>query len=370
MWSPFNSRRRQLLAALAAGAWMPSPGQASPDAGRQEERQSVFSVIREWDSRNTVLAPLSLSGGQVLFAGDQTVGCISTHLPNPVWRAEHGLSTEAVFRPRAVGRQVTVGGLNELGSWDKSNGKRLWLHTAQEQMGTPCVTPNCTYVGDGHELLALDNRNGKVLWRFSSTPDTLASYAPLVADNTVFFCPGNGILYAVSVHDGKLKWQLDRGDEWQYLRQLHVTGSILVAGSYKELLYGISLRDGKVLWTFNAGNFINSHHVSGTSAYLWSPTGWIYAIDTQLGVVRWRHQTTNYGQGQGNWAPLMAELTTLGNRLFALDMNDVLHVLDTSTGQEIKRIASKKHLRPTVVPTGPGTAMVATDEGRIQQVRY
>ena len=370
MSAPVNSTRRQLLTALAASAWMPAWSQAAFQTAPREESKSTLLVSREWDSANSVLAPLAWSSGQVLFAGDRTVGCIHPNRSKPLWRVEHGLSTDAVFRPRSAGQQMLAGGLNELGAWEKTNGKPLWLHKAQQQMGTPCIAATQTFVGDGHELLALSNSNGKVLWRFASTPDTLASYAPVLAGDTVLFCPGNGILYALSAHDGQLKWQLDRSEEWQYLRQLHVSGPILVAGSYKELLYGISLSDGKVLWTFNAGNFINSHHVAGNSAYLWSPTGWIFAVDARTGDVRWRHRTTNYGQSHANWAPLMAELVTQGDRLFALDMDNVLHVLDTSSGQEVARIESKESLRPTVVPSGRNQAYLATDDGRIQQVRW
>ncbi len=370
MPKPATATRRHILAALATGMWIPGLSQAAQGVGARKEYESAFFVAKEWDSANTLLAPLTWSNDRVLFAGDKTVGCIQPRSPKVAWCVEHGLSADAVFRPRAIGRQMLVGGLNELGAWDVTNGKRVWLHTAHQQMGAPCVTPTHTFAGDGHELLALDNSSGKVLWRFASTPDTLTSYAPVVAGDTVLFCPGNGILYALSTHDGHLKWQLDRSEEWQYLRQLHVSGSILVAGSYKELLYGISILDGKVLWTFNAGNFINSHHVTGNSAYLWSPTGWVYAIDTQMGGVRWRHQTTNYGQAHTNWAPMMAELVSRGDQLFALDLNNVLHVLDVSSGQEIKRIVSKDSLRPTVVPLGHAQALLATEEGRIQQVRW
>jgi hypothetical protein len=73
---------------------------------------------------------------------------------------------------------------------------------------------------------------------------------------------------------------VERMAEWQYLRQLQVSGEVLVAGGYKEKLYGLDLADGRQRWAFSAGNFINSQHVADGVAYLWSPTGWLYAIDT------------------------------------------------------------------------------------------
>lgn len=360
------SSRRHLLAALAAGAWWPTLRAAATTPARA----APATVLRRWASSNRTLAPLTQHKGQVLFAGNHSVGRIDLNLAQPIWNVAHGLSGAAVFRPRSAGRMVLASSLNALGAWDGAQGGRRWLYAARTQMGVPWVAPERTFVGDGHELLAIDNANGKVLWRFAGTPDTLTSYAPTLAGDTLFFGPGNGLLYALSASDGRLKWRLDRGDEWQYLRQLYVGGDVLVAGSYKELLYGISVADGKVLWKFYAGNFINSHHVAGDTAYLWSPTGWVYAIDIQNGSVRWRRQTTNYGNASSNWGPIMAELVTHGEQLFALDMFNVLHVLSSKTGAEIARVVFPQALRPTLLPRDGAQAVVATEQGEIQWVQW
>jgi hypothetical protein len=119
----------------------------------------------------------------------------------------------------------------------------------------------------------------------------------------------------------------------QYLRQLHLSGDLLVAGGYTERLYGISVQNGVVLWAFNAGNLINSHRVSIETAYLWSLTGWVNAIDTATGQACWRHRTTDHTDAAANWAAVMAELVVEDRRLYALAMDGVLHVLDTEAGE-------------------------------------
>ena len=351
------SRRGFLLSAIACG--FPAGAIAGPLARPRR--------IVEWDSGSEVLAPLTLHQGNVLFAGDRTIGRIDLKTSKVAWKHAHGLSDEAVYRPRAVGKQMLVGSLHELGAWDLARGRRTWLRRAAIQMGVPFVSQKVSYVGDGHELLAVDNSNGEVRWKFAGVLDTLSSYAPVQWGDTVYWGPGDGILYAIHATSGHLKWRLDRSAEWQYLRQIYVGNGVLVAGTYKELLLGISLEDGKVLWAFNAGNFINSHHVAGTTAYLWSPTGWVYAIDILSGEVLWRHQTTNYGQSSGNWGAMMAEIVVHGGLLYALDMNNVLHLLDVEDGREIRRIAFQQELRPVVLPGNGSWAVVATDSGRIQQ---
>lgn len=357
--------RRQLLATLLAGSLSPAWG-----GSRKTEGHASAKVLRAWPSANELLAPLSLHQGSVLFAGNRTLGRIDIRGAKPVWNVDHGFADEAVFKPRAAGALVVAGGLGAMGAWTVANGQRNWLYQAQIQLGVPWVTDSHTYVGDGHALVAIDHATGHIAWRFDGTPDTLAAYAPTVHGNFVFFSPGNGILYCLRRSDGQVQWQLDRSTEWQYLRQLYVIGDVLVAGSYKELLYGISIHDGKVLWNFNAGNFINSHHVAGNSAYLWSPTGWVYAIDIRDGNVRWRHQTTDYGRAASNWAPMMAELTSDGTRLFALDMSHVLHVLSLDTGRELQRVSFDHALRPSVLPLPGPEAIVATEQGRIERVTW
>jgi outer membrane protein assembly factor BamB len=328
------------------------------------------TVMRKWASGNRTLAPLALLDGQILFTGERTLGRIDPQHALPAWNLPHRLSSSAVYRPRAAGQSVVTGGLHELGAWQLADGQARWLHKARIQVGTPLVTNERTYVGDGHELLALNNANGVIEWRFAGTPDTLASYAPTVAGETVFFGPGNGVLYALNRADGALKWQLDDSREWQYIRQMYVSGQVLVAGTYTELLYGIAVDSGKILWKFKAGNFINSHHVAGDTAYLWSPTGWIYAIDVLTGSVRWRHQTTRYGNSAANWGPMMAELVAFENNLFCLDMNQVLHVLDVTNGREVQRIAFAHDLRPTVLPLPGQQAVLAGGAGEVQLVQW
>ncbi|MBK9443949.1 MAG: PQQ-like beta-propeller repeat protein [Comamonadaceae bacterium] len=354
--------RRQWLAALAAGGLWPTcvVSAASKNA----------TLVRKWASGNSTLAPLAMLDGHILFNGDCTLGRIDPQQPTPVWNVPHRLSSSAVYKPRSAGQAVVTGGLHELGAWQLADGQVRWLHKAHIQVGTPFVTQERTYVGDGHQLLALNNASGTIEWRFSGTPDTLASYAPTVAGETVFFGPGNGVLYALNQADGSLKWKLDDSREWQYIRQMYVSGQVLVAGTYTELLYGIDVDSGKILWKFKAGNFINSHHVAGDTSYLWSPTGWIYAIDLQTGNVRWRHQTTRYGNSAANWGPMMAELLSFENKLYCLDMNQVLHVLDIANGQELQRIPFAHDLRPTLVVLPDQQAVLASGIGDIQLVQW
>ncbi len=359
--------RRQLVLAACA-SWVALPPSL---LYAQARKASQAFTLASWKTSNQSLAPLALQGSRVLFAGDETLGAIDLHKTKSApWQVAHNFSQGSPFRPRPVGTtQMLVAGRDELGLWRVGAAQALWKIGAQLQIGAPTVHGNRIYFGDGHELVALSAESGKTNWRFPTTPDTICAYAPVQHNDTVFCGPGDGRLYAVNAATGKLLWAIDHSDEWQYLRQLQIKGDLLIAGSYKEILYGISVHDGKVLWKFNAGNFINSQLVHGNAAFLWSPTGWVYAIDLASGRVLWRHQTTDYQHRESNWAPVMAELTAYQNKLFVLDMANRMHVLDVNSGKEVAAFTSERPLRPTALAIDQQRVVLATQEGEVLFMR-
>lgn len=338
--------RRRLLAGLGAGL-LAGPASASTASG-----PAVLAVRQRWTTGNATLNPPSLAGELIVFSGDLTIGAVRPGAGEALWVRPHGFDTPAAFRPRTSGAVMVTGGRHWLAAFEIATGKEIWRHAAHIQTGVPLVAGGRVFFGDGHEILALDLESGRELWRFAGVPDTLASYAPAMAGDTVLAGPGDGRLYALSAATGGLLWEIDGRTDWQYLRQLHVDGTILVAGSYKEKLFGLDTSSGRRLWSFNAGNFINSHHVTAGSAYLWSPTGWVYAIDTTTGAMRWRHRTTDYGNNHANWASLMAELVAHDGQLLALAMDDILHLLDLATGEETASYRVPARVRHAVLPAG------------------
>jgi outer membrane protein assembly factor BamB len=328
-----------------------------------------LEVTGRWVTGNRRLAPPALVAGQVLYAGDATVGRLDPAGIRGPWSTAHRLPGAAVFRPRGDGERVVIGSLAQLAAWRPGSDAAQWRYTAKTQIGTPCLAGNGLYVGDGHQLLALDPDSGAVRWRFAAIADTRISYAPVLAGDTLFVGPGDGRLYALAAADGEPRWVRNGIAEWQYLRQLQVSGEVLVAGGYKEKLYGLDLADGRQRWAFSAGNFINSQHVAAGVAYLWSPTGWLTAVDTASGAVRWRQRTTDYRGGGADWAAVMAELVAADGKLYALDLASVLHVLDLASGDEIARLRLPEAVQPCVLPLPGGELLFASRDGSLFAAR-
>jgi len=358
--SRFVSRRRLLgwFSGLAAASF--SPLRTSAAAGAR--------LVRRWTTGNRSLVPFTFKNGLLYVAGDRSIEVWNTDRGIPLWRQK--LSHPASFRPRIDGKIVLSSGRSLICVRDRNTGRHLWSlkPPGDRQFAVPLLHDGRLFFGQGHEIFAVDAVTGRRLWAFATTPEASSAYAPIAHEGKVFFGPGDGILYAFDAASGRLLWKLDRGRQWQYLRQLHISGDILVAGGYKEHVYGLSTRDGRQLWRFYAGNFINSHLVFDGTVFFWSPTGWIYALDAVSGKRLWRHRTTNYKKKSRakNWAPVMAELVADQRYLYVLAMDRVLHVLDRKTGNPEGDYALPFAVRPFICLAGaPGRVFLGSIAGEI-----
>ena len=328
-----------------------------------------LEALQIWGTGNAVLSPPAFDRGRVYFCGSTTAGCVLPDEGTLLWERSHDLPGPAAFRPRLQGDSVIVGGRGGIACLNRADGSEVWRHVAQIQTGVPALGPRSAVFGDGHQIVARDLSTGEEQWRFAAVPETLASYAPCIFGDRVFVGPGDGRLYCLDLATGTPIWQQDRRNLWKYLRQIHASRGILVAGSYKEQLFGISPADGRILWQFVAGNFINSHHLSGDLACLWSPTGWVYAIDIGPGAVRWRHRTTDYRPGGGDWASLMAELTSRAGLLYTLDMDDTLRLLTLSDGRLVAEGRVPGRVRHAVLPIDGQRAVFPMMDGSLWMTR-
>lgn len=354
--------RRQFLAGGAACLAL-TMGKAAASSGARP-----MTVAARWETSNTLLTPATQSRGRLYFGGEKTTGVIDIAAGRELWRRE--LPHRSQFRTRIAGGIVLAGGEKYYAVLAAEDGKPLWQAQPEtRRLGVPLLHNGRLYHGDGNRLIARDAGSGKVLWTFDAVPDTDIAYAPAVTGDTVFVGPGDGRLYALSTTNGALRWSVNREKDWQYLRQMYVEGGVLVAGTYKEKLLGLSIEDGRELWSVNAGNFINSHHVTDGMAYFWSPTGWVYAVETSTGNVLWRCRTTDYRRSPDNWATIVAELASADGRLFVLDLANVLHVLDIGSGEEVGRFATPGRVQPFIVPLSRQEVILGSAKGELWRCR-
>jgi hypothetical protein len=349
--------RRRFLAGSAVLLLAPSKARAATTAG--------FHEVCRLESANGRLSPFLLEGKQLYAAGDRHAEAWDVAAQRLIWRSVLS-GFDAVFRPRKAADKLLISGRGGLLVIESGNGVRLWSHAPEnEEFSVPLIHQGHLFAGDGNVFRAFDLNNGQERWRVEIPLRIKIAYGPAAFGETILLAPGDGVLHAYAAADGRELWALDKGEEWQYLRQLHLSDDVLVAGGYHDEVWGIEAKSGRILWRFQSGNFVNSHLVQDGRVYFWSPTGWIYCLDARTGSVIWRHRTTDYRGTKGNWAPLMAELVLDAGRLFCLDMAPELHILEAVTGKETARLKLPA-LRHFVVPEPGGKRLwLANPKGEI-----
>jgi len=357
----FYTRRRLVTGLLALPAIPFSLGLSASGSQRR-----ALPVINRWHTGNHTLFPFTREMNTLYINGNATLQAWDISTGQQRWSAN--LSASANFRPRCSARFVVSSGRRQLTGFFRGNGAPVWSYKPRSQLGVPMIEGSRVYMGEGNRLLAIEIATGEIAWEFPILENARIAYAPIARNGVVYLGSGDGILYAIQAENGELLWKIDREKDWQYLRQLHIEGDVLVAGGYHDELFGIDLSAGELRWRFKAGNFVNSHLVSNGMTYFWSPTGWIYALDVMTGKVVWRHRTKNYQQpsGNSNWAPLMAELITDGARLYALAMDNKLHILDRETGDKSDEFQITEPVRPFMcLGLEPGELLFGSVQGEI-----
>jgi len=325
-----------------------------------------LSVIDRWHTGNHTLYPFLRQGDTLYLNGNSTLEAWDISTRQRRWSSK--LLSSATYRPRCNSEFVVSCGRKQLSGFLRENGKLAWRYTPRSELGIPVITESHVYVGEGNILLAIEIVSGEIVWKFPILKNARIAYAPIEWNGVIYLGSGDGILYAIRAVNGELLWSIDREKDWQYLRQLHIDSGVLIAGGYHDELFGIDLDDGELQWRFNAGNFVNSHVVSKGMTYFWSPTGWIYALDSMVGEVIWRHRTNDFRRpaNNSNWAPLMAELVTGESHLYALAMDNTLHVLDRETGDKTDEFFISEKVRPFIcLGSNPGDLLFGSVIGDV-----
>lgn len=346
-------RRRLFIGVLALIAAAPL---VSLRPASSETDSAQFKILGRWATDNTTLRPVTFDGNVLFVAGETTLEAWDIKSGERLWKQP--LDVAADFRPRLAGDKILAVGRTFISAWDRKTGEKRWSYRPKHPIGAPTYHDNRIFLGVGHFMTSLDAATGKVLWSRPEQENKGIWYSPThFGKDAVLFGTGGGYLYSLAPDTGEVRWKINQAKKWQYLRQHHISGATLVAGGYKDNIFGIDAATGNVKWNWYSGNFINSHLVYDGAAYLWSPTGWVYALDAKTGAINWRAKSDYFPRKNAKktpWAPVMAELVADDKGLYVLDMKNVLHIIDHDSGKEITAINFGERLRPFMA-LSPGT---------------
>jgi outer membrane protein assembly factor BamB len=172
-----------------------------------------------------------------------------------------------------------------LAALDERSGRVLWRFRAGVIETSPLLGGGRVYFGSwDHRVYALDARTGRLDWSFATGDRVKGGVA--FADGKVFAGSYDGRLYALDATTGKLRWAAGG------LGGLYATPSVahgrVFVGSTNGRVYAFTTAGGRLIWSTPTGSFVYSPvALSGASAYVGSYDHRFYALSQLTGGVRW-----------------------------------------------------------------------------------
>jgi outer membrane protein assembly factor BamB len=274
-------------------------------------------------------------------------------------------------------------GFSEVLALDAKDGHVLWrvamtapIHSA------PTIADGRIYVvTTDAQMLALSTKDGHELWRYTdiAEPALLAGNAsPAVSGDVVIAPFPSGDIVALRVQNGSPLWSDNltvtrHFDAMSTLADIHGApvidrGMVFVVGHSGEML-AIDLRTGERAWTQDIGG-TSQPWVAGDYLYVLSSSGTLLCLTRAEGRVRWitqldeREDPTDRKSKPIVWSgPLLA-----GDRLVVVASNSQAWSVSPYTGMPLGRLdlSGPSFLTPIV---GNKTLYILADDGTLSALR-
>ena len=124
-------------------------------------------------------------------------------------------------------------------------------------MAAPVVCKGIIVVGTIKGHLYGINPDGTLKWKIVTENSIEAS--ALIVNDVVYVGNLDGIVYAVDLETGNIKWIYETDNQIMGAPTYHSSGKkkVILVGSYDYYLHGIDPETGKGLWKYETDNFIN-----------------------------------------------------------------------------------------------------------------
>jgi serine/threonine-protein kinase len=209
---------------------------------------------------------------------------------------------------------------------DASSGQVIWkgVNYAETYMG-PAVGNGLVYFGsDFHTVTALSAGNGHGVWQY--TADDVIESPPAVTSQAVYFASYDNYVYSVGAGNGKLLWRtltlnsvpfITAGGSYVYAASgsgtaalrvsdgstawsspgsslvLAVAGRAVLVGGNGSF-YSVDAQTGAQSWSYGLGGTIMHILASGSVAYVTSDDGYVRAINTVDGSLKWAYHADRF----------------------------------------------------------------------------
>ena len=252
------------------------------------------------------------------------------------------------------------------------------VQTGDAVRSTPAVTATRLYVGSGDgNLYALERSTGKIIWRFNAGSGVHSS--PAVAGGLIIAASLGGRIFAVDQAAGRLRWSMQTGDTlprniapaggWDLLVSSPVIiGNTVVIGGQDGIVYALDLATGRVKWRGKTnGKVRGTPAVSEGVVVAGSWDGRVYAYDLATGAQKWVNRTAgdtmNLKAFGFDRLAIQGSPAILGGQVFIGSRDGGLYGIDFKTGERQWRATHRGSWVVGSATAEPGRVTVGSSDG-------
>lgn len=130
-------------------------------------------------------------------------------------------------------------------------------------------------------------RQVKPVWKVNMAGGISSSVA--LSDNKVVAVDRDGLVYCLSLADGKKLWQFKAGKG--IFSTPAISGKRVVFGSVDNTVYCLDYTNGKTLWRFKAGSYVlGTAAIDNDRIYIGASDGKFRALDLSTGKLIWEYE--------------------------------------------------------------------------------
>lgn len=174
-------------------------------------------------------------------------------------------------------------------------------------------------------------KNLRPLWSYEAGASIESSAA--IAYGTVFVGAQNGILAALDLSNGAVRWKYDtQSKEGIGESSPAVAGSLVYVGDLGGTVHAVNASNGRGAWTYKTGGEIKSSPVAVDDKILiGSYDGHLYCLDARSGALRWKVKTNG---------PVHATAGVSGGTAYIAGCDEIFRAIRISDGREMFTVVS------------------------------
>jgi outer membrane protein assembly factor BamB len=234
-----------------------------------------------------IQAPPVVVGGRVYVASLTHLWVLDAASGHVIWTFKHGASGwPTTGSPAILGNAVYIGlGTGtQLWALNLADGRVLWsFDTGDRITSSPLVQGNTVYIATWQgKIFALNRSNGQLRWvyllntvRHQNVVDGVGGSMAL-ANNRLYAGDYRGSILCIDALHGKLVWRFATGA--QVLATPVVAGGRIYVGSGDGFFYTLDSKTGRPAWRYATGEIRSSASLGNGRLYVGSLNGMVYAF--------------------------------------------------------------------------------------------